>query len=273
MKRKSRSIYFNISSRLIFRCFGFSPLVKQQVEIFSSLQLMAASWKMKTRFSTKSVIHLSATMSRGFRVYLISCWKGYAEAHWLRHWATRRKFDGSIPDGVIWISNWFRRHFGIGLDSTSNRHEYQDYLLAGKGSWCHSMCVLYRNSENLKLLQPSRSVQTCKGFALPLWDKESQIFVTHYIHFSFSPYYTLLSTSLRAGDLFLWIKSSAIYGFISKILLSFTIYMFIIFTALKRGNPSWILDDSGPSISEAENTTYILKIPGHTFTCINGAAY
>ena len=168
MKRKSRSIYFNISIRLTFRYFGFSPLVKQQVEIFSSLRLMVTSWKMKTQFPAKSVIHLSATLSRGLTIYLISCSKGYAEAHWLRHCSTKRKFVVSIPE--FEISHSFRRHFGLGLDSPSNRHEYQDYLLAGKGCRCHSMCVLCRNSGSLKLQEPSGPVQTCKGFALPLWD-------------------------------------------------------------------------------------------------------
>jgi len=120
------------------------------------------------------------------------------------------------------------------------------------------MCVLCRNSGSLKLLESSGSVQTCKGFALPLWNYKSQIFVTQYIQCSLSTYYTLLSVSLRAGDLFLWIKSPGIYGLISKILLRFNIYMFIVFTALKRRSPSRIFDDSRTSISEAESTTYIL---------------
>jgi len=141
-------------------------------------------------------------MSRGITIYLISFSKEYAEAHWFRHCVTRRIFDGSIPDGLIGISHWFRRHFGLGLDSPSNRHEYQDYLLAGKGCRCHSSCVLCRNSGSLKLLEPSRPVQICKDFDLPIWDNKSQIFVTHYIQFSLSPYYTLLSALLRAGDLF-----------------------------------------------------------------------
>jgi hypothetical protein len=256
MKRKSRSIYFNISIRLIFRYFGFSLSVKQQVEIFSSLRLTATSWKLKTQFPAKSMIHLSATMSRGLTIYLLSCSKGYAEAHWLRYCATRRKFDGSIPD--FEISHWFRRRFGLGLDSTSNRYEYQDYLLAVKGCRCHSMCVLCGNSGSLKLLEPSGTVQTCKTYALPLWDNKSQIFVTHYIQCSLSPYYTLPSVSLRDGDLFLWIKIPAIYGFISKILLHSIIYMFIVFTALKRRSPSRIFYDIGLSISEAENATCIL---------------
>ena len=40
---------------------------------------------------------------------------------WLRQCATSQKVAGSIPDGV---------------DSTSNRNEYQEYFLWGQGSWC-----------------------------------------------------------------------------------------------------------------------------------------
>ena len=184
MKRKSRSMYFNFSSRLIFRRVGFSPLVKQQVDIFPSLRLMAASWKMKTRFPAKSVIHPSATMSRGFTIYLISCSKRYTEEYLLRHCATRREFDGSIPDGANGISHWSRPHFGLGLNSTSNSHEFQDNLLEGKGCRCHSMCVQCRNSGILKLLEPSGPLQSCKWFALPLWDYKSQIFFTQYVQCS-----------------------------------------------------------------------------------------
>jgi hypothetical protein len=249
MKRKSKSIYFNISSKLIFRCFGFSPLVKQQVGLFSSLRLMAASWKMKTRFPGKSMIHLSATMSRGFTIYLISCSKECAEVHWLRHCATRRKFDGSIPDGVIGISHWFRRHFGLRLDSASNRHEYQDYLLAGKGCRCHSMCVLCIHFGSLKHLE---LVQTCKGFALLLWDNKNQIFFTQYIQCSLSP---LLHTSVRFsaswGLVFMNQNSCDLWIHFQN---STSLHYFYVhnFTALKRRRPSRIFDESGPSNSKAK---------------------
>jgi hypothetical protein len=48
---------------------------------------------------------------------------------WLRHCATSRKVAGSIPDGV-------RLHSGPGVDSVSNRNEYQDCFLEGKGGRC-----------------------------------------------------------------------------------------------------------------------------------------
>jgi len=51
----------------------------------------------------------------------------------LRHCATSRKVAGSIPDGVTGIFHWqsFRPHYAPGVDSASNRNEYQEYSLGG----------------------------------------------------------------------------------------------------------------------------------------------
>ena len=55
---------------------------------------------------------------------------------WLRHGATSRKVAGSIPDGVIGIFHWqsFRPHYGSGVDWTSDKNEYQEYLLGVKAA-------------------------------------------------------------------------------------------------------------------------------------------
>ena len=60
-----------------------------------------------------------------------------AVAQWLRCCATSRKVAGSIPAGVSeffidMIS--FRSHYGIGVDSASNRNEYQEYFLGVKAA-------------------------------------------------------------------------------------------------------------------------------------------
>jgi hypothetical protein len=56
-----------------------------------------------------------------------------AVAQWLRCCATNRKVAGSIPDGVS------RSHYGPGVDSASNRNEYQENFLgvnaAGAYGW------------------------------------------------------------------------------------------------------------------------------------------
>jgi hypothetical protein len=55
-----------------------------------------------------------------------------AAAQWLRCCATNRNVVGSIPAGVsgffIDVKS-FRSHCGPGIDSASNRNEYQDYFL------------------------------------------------------------------------------------------------------------------------------------------------
>jgi len=50
-------------------------------------------------------------------------------AQWFRCCATNLKVAGSIPAGV---SGSFRSHHGPGVDSVSNRNEYQEYFLGVK---------------------------------------------------------------------------------------------------------------------------------------------
>ena len=62
---------------------------------------------------------------------------GTAVAQWLRCCATNRKVAGSFPAGVsgffIDIKS-FRSHYGPGVDSASNRNEYQEYFLGVKAA-------------------------------------------------------------------------------------------------------------------------------------------
>ena len=57
------------------------------------------------------------------------------ENKWIRCCATNWKVAGSIPAGVtgffIDIKS-FRSHYGPGVDSASNRNEYQEYFLRVK---------------------------------------------------------------------------------------------------------------------------------------------
>ena len=58
-------------------------------------------------------------------------------AQWLRSCATNRKVAGSIPAGVsrIFIDvKSFRSHYGPGVDSASNRNEYQEHFLGVKAA-------------------------------------------------------------------------------------------------------------------------------------------
>ena len=58
--------------------------------------------------------------------------RGTAVAQWLRCCATNQKVAGSIPagaSGFFFDIKSFRSHNGPGVDSASNRNEYQEYFL------------------------------------------------------------------------------------------------------------------------------------------------
>ena len=93
---------------------------------------------------------------------------------WLRCCATNRKVDGSIPAGVSGFSidiKSFRSHYVPGVDSASNRNEYQEYFLGVKVRKVDNLppsCAVVTKSGNLNFLEPSGPVQACNGSALPL---------------------------------------------------------------------------------------------------------
>jgi len=55
---------------------------------------------------------------------------GTAVAQWLRCCPTIRKIAGSIPADI----KSFCSHYGPGVDSASNRNEYQEYFLGVKSA-------------------------------------------------------------------------------------------------------------------------------------------
>jgi hypothetical protein len=62
-------------------------------------------------------------------ITLVFLLRGTLWRSWLRHCASSRKVAGSIPDGVICT-------MAVEVDSASNRNEYQEYILWGKGGRC-----------------------------------------------------------------------------------------------------------------------------------------
>ena len=97
---------------------------------------------------------------------------GTAVAQWLRCCATNRKVAGSIPASVsgffIDIKS-FRSHYGPGVDSASNRNEYQGHFLGVRLTTLPPSCAVVMKSGNLNFLKPSGPLQTCNGTALPLY--------------------------------------------------------------------------------------------------------
>jgi hypothetical protein len=86
---------------------------------------------------------------------------------WLRHCATNWKVAGSSPGGVIGI-HWqsFRPHYGPGVDLASNRNEYQECLLGGKGGRCVGLTNLPPSCADCLAIwepQPPGTLRACPG--------------------------------------------------------------------------------------------------------------
>jgi hypothetical protein len=78
--------------------------------------------------------------------------------YWLRNCATSRKVAGSIPDGVIGNFQCFLPHYGPGVDSASNKNDYQKYFLGSKGGRCVRLTTLPPSYANcLEVLGTSTS--------------------------------------------------------------------------------------------------------------------
>jgi len=66
----------------------------------------------------------------------------------------------------------FRSHYGPGVDSASNRNEYQEHFLWVKSGRCVRLtslppfCSVGMKSGSLNFLEPSGPVQACNGTAL-----------------------------------------------------------------------------------------------------------
>ena len=61
----------------------------------------------------------------------------FAVAQWIRCCATNRKVAGSIPAGVIGFFidiKSFQLRYGTGVESASNRNEYQEHFLGVKAA-------------------------------------------------------------------------------------------------------------------------------------------
>jgi hypothetical protein len=67
--------------------------------------------------------------------HTVHCYLGGTRwCSWFRNCVTSWKVAGSIPDGVTGIfhcHNTFGRTKSLGVDSASNRKEYQEYFLGG----------------------------------------------------------------------------------------------------------------------------------------------
>ena len=82
------------------------------------------------------------------------------------------------------------RMMAPGVDSASNRNEYQEYFLRSKGGRCLRLTTLYNlpvsivlKSGSLKFLEPSGPVQACNGIALPFYIQRGYLALKLYVSF------------------------------------------------------------------------------------------
>ena len=110
-------------------------------------------------------------------IFLVLISVGHAAAQLvqtLRYKSEDRGFDSRWCQWNFSLTQCFRPHYGSGVDSASNRNEYQEYILGVKAAGaygsqtCHLQVLIVLKSGSLNLLEPSGPVQACNGIALPL---------------------------------------------------------------------------------------------------------
>ena len=86
----------------------------------------------------------------------------------------------------------FRSHYGPGVDSASNRNEYQEYFLGGKGGRCvrlttyHHFVPLSRNLGTLTSWNPLGHSRPVTGLIyLYLYVLKNAVFITKLVTFFF----------------------------------------------------------------------------------------
>jgi hypothetical protein len=92
----------------------------------------------------------------------------------LRYKPACRGFDSRWYHWNFSVAFSFRLLYRPGVDSASNRNEYQVYFRGGKGGQCVRLttlppsCAVVMKSGNLNILEPSGPLQVCNGIALLL---------------------------------------------------------------------------------------------------------
>jgi hypothetical protein len=76
----------------------------------------------------------------------------------------------------------FLLHYGPGIDSATNRNEYQEYFLGSKDSWCIGLTTLppsFANYIEIWEPQPPGTLRVCTGLALPFTEQVVSSSVTN----------------------------------------------------------------------------------------------
>ena len=126
------TFYVNLWGHISFLWY-FMLLISPMYFIYIMCYWRWPSWLELVVIHTKSLKKLKIfVFTDSTYIYM-----GTAVAQWLRCCATNQKIAGSIPAGVsgffIDIKS-FWSHYGPGVDSASNRNEYQEYFLGVKAA-------------------------------------------------------------------------------------------------------------------------------------------
>ena len=95
--------------------------------------------------------------------------KGHAVAQFveaLRYKSGGRGFNSQCCHRNFSLTYFFRPHYGPGVDSASNRNEYQEYFLGGKGSRCIGLTTLPPPcADCLEIWEPQtpETLRACQG--------------------------------------------------------------------------------------------------------------
>ena len=89
-----------------------------------------------------------------------------------------RLFDSSWCHWNFSLTLSSRSHYGPGVDSASNRNEYQEHFLGVKSGWCVGLttlppsCAVVMKSGNLNFLELSGNLGPVTGLIYLLFNKE-----------------------------------------------------------------------------------------------------
>jgi hypothetical protein len=83
----------------------------------------------------------------------------------LRYKPKGRGFDSRWCHGNFSLTYFFRPHYGPGVEPPSNRNEYQEYFLSGKGGRCVELTTLSPScADFLEVLEASISWNTFRAW-------------------------------------------------------------------------------------------------------------
>jgi len=107
-------------------------------------------------------------------IYIVRTWQktGYVLAQLVEALCYNPKsrfFDSRLCHWNFSLTYSFRSHYDPGVDSTSNRNEYQEYFMRSKGGRCVRLTTLPPTCVeclNIWESQPPRILRDCTGIAL-----------------------------------------------------------------------------------------------------------